>query len=64
MHFVNILYPIKKRFSEPGTTEYILSIFFLKSHFIQFFLSHLSVLSLRFLLKHEGLGFAVDGKTS
>ena len=53
-----------------GTTEYILFIFFLKSHFNRFFLSlHsvlslLSVLYLRFLLKHEtGLGFSLRLET-
>jgi hypothetical protein len=53
-----------------GTTEYILFIFFPKSHFNQFFLSlHsvlslLSVLSLRFLLKHEtGLDFSLRLET-
>ena len=52
------------------TTEYILFIFFPKSHFNRFFLSlHsvlslLSVLSLRFLLKHEtGLGFGLRLET-
>ena len=43
-----------------GTTEYISFIFFLKSQFNRFFLSLLSVLSLRFLLKHEtSLGFGL-----
>ena len=47
-----------------GTTEYISFIFFLKSHFNRFFLSLLSVLSLRFLLKHEtGLGFSLQLET-
>jgi hypothetical protein len=52
------------------TTEYILFILFLKSHFNRFFLSlHsvlslLSVLSLHFLLKHEtGLGFGLRLET-
>jgi hypothetical protein len=46
------------------TTEYILFIFFPKSHFNRFFLSLHSVLSLRFLLKHEtGLGFGLRLET-